>query len=254
MMRALFTATSGMIIQEKRQMNVSNNLANAGTTGYKFKDMIAKETNESTIQNREKLSTGQGYMRKVGELSLGAEIDELYIDYEQGALEDTNKPLDFALQGEGFFKIRYNNNQYGYTRNGHFTIDSKGYLCTQDGKRVLSDRGKDIRIENKAIEVNEQGEIYLDGEEEYKFGIVSLQSVKKLDVIGEGVYLIKDGREKKIEDTAIYQNKLERSNVNPLEEMVKMIQISRTFESNQKVIQAVDEILGKSVNEVGRVR
>ncbi len=254
MMRALFTAASGMIVQEKRQMNVSNNLANTSTTGFKFHDLITKETDQSIIQNREKTSTGQRYMRKIGELGLGAEVDELFIDYEQGALEETNRATDFALQGEGFFKIRYSDNQYGYTRNGHFIIDSKGYLCTEDGKTVLSNRGRNIKVDDKKIEVNEEGEIFLDGKRKYTFEIVSLESVNQLDIIGEGIYLIKDGEEKEVEDTTVIQNSLERSNVNPLEEMVKMIQISRTFESNQKVIKAVDQILGKSVNEVGKIR
>lgn len=254
MMRALFTAASGMIVQEKRQMNVSNNLANSGTTGFKFHDLITKETDRSIIQHRDKAGNNQGHMRKIGELGLGVEVDELFIDYEQGALEETNRALDFALQGEGFFKIRFSNHQYGYTRNGHFIIDSKGYLCTEDGKRVLSDKGKKIEVEDKEIQVNEEGEIYLDGKKKYKFEIVSLESAKELDIIGEGVYLIKDGRERAAKETSVIQNNLERSNVNPLEEMVKMIQISRTFESNQKVIKAVDEMLGKSVNEVGRVR
>lgn len=253
MMRALYTAASGMIVQEKRQMNVSNNLANAGTTGYKFKELITKETDRSIIQNREKIGADQRYMRTLGELALGTEIDELYIDYEQGALEETDRATDFALQGEGFFKIRYNDDQYGYTRNGHFIVDKKGYLCTEDGRRVLNNRNKDIKVEDKTIEVNAEGEIYLDGDKKTEFGIVSLEKVEKLDVVGEGVYLIQEGKEKKIEDTTICQRKLERSNVNPLEEMVKMIQISRTFESNQKVIQSVDEILGKSVNQVGKV-
>lgn len=258
MMRALFTAASGMIIQERRQTNVSNHLANAATTAFKVQELITKETDKSMIQNREATSNGR-YMRDIGQLSLGAEVDELHIDFEQGVLEDTNRETDLALQGDGFFKIQWSDTTNGYTRNGHFTIDKNGYLSTEDGKRVLginlkTNKQEPILVENKKLQVNTDGRVALDGKDTYKFEIVNLTPVSELDVIGTGAYLIKEGMEVVSTDAVIYQNKLEKSNVNPLEEMVKMIEISRTFESNQKVIQSVDEMMGKSVNEIGRIR
>lgn len=253
MMRALFTAASGMIIQERRQTNVSNNLSNSGTTGFKIQELITKEKDKMTIQNKEAKSNGNIYMREIGDISLGAEIDDLHIDFEQGMLQDSDSDLDFALEGDGFFKIRWDDLQTGYTRNGHFKLDEEGYLSTEEGKHVLSTDNQPIFIGDQSISVTENGQVFLDEEEASQIAAVNLNSISNLEVIGSGVYLIDNAQEITTDDTRIYQNKLESSNVNPLNEMVKMIEISRSFESNQKVVQAVDEMLDKSVNRIGKL-
>lgn len=253
MMRALFTATSGMIVQERKQANVVNNLSNIQTTGFKVEDLITKEINKSTIQNRERLDSGKTYMRELGEIGFGTQIDKLYIDFKQGPLEETNKTTDFALDGEGFFKIQWNENEIGYTRNGQFQIDGNGYLCTLEGKKVLGRNENPIKLGDGEISVNQEGEIYVDGDKENSFEIVKFETVAELDPIGESTYRIKNGVEIDVKDAKIMQKRLEKSNVDPLEEMVKMIEISRTYESNQKIIQSLDRVLDKSVNQVGKV-
>ncbi len=253
MIRGLFTAASGMIIQERRQTNTTNNLSNAATTGFKMQELISKETHKSLIQNRESSNNGNSYMRNIGELSLGAEIDEVYSNFEQGMLKETTRDTDLAIEGEGFFKVQFNELQIGYTRNGHFKIDSQGYLTTEDGKRVLTKDNSPILAENKVLSVSEDGAVFLDGEEEYALGIVNIGSSENLNAIGSGYYLVENAQEIVPEDVVVHQRMLEQSNVNPLKEMVRMIEISRSYESNQKVLQAIDEMLGKSVNSVGKI-
>ncbi len=252
MMRALFTAASGMIIQERRQINTTNNLSNAATTGFKMQELISKETDRSLIQNREHSSTGNSYMRDLGEISLGAEIDEVYSNFEQGMLQETTRDTDLAIEGEGFFRVQFSEMQTGYTRNGHFKIDGEGYLTTEDGKRVLSNNNQPILVENKILSVSENGVVSLDGDEEYELGIVNISGTN-LKAIGEGYYLMENGQEIESENAVIHQRMLERSNVNPLKEMVRMIEIARSFESNQKVLQSIDKMMEKSVNSVGKV-
>lgn len=252
MMRALFTAASGMIIQERRQVNIANNLSNANTPGFKIQDLITKEKEKVMIQNREHTNR-QVYMKNLGALSLGAEIDDLAIDFEQGTLQDTDRDLDFALEGEGFFKIQWNDTQVGYTRNGQFKLDQEGYLITQEGKRVLGQGNEYIMIDERKVSVGKDGTIFLDEDDEYQFDIVTLNTVDNLKVIGSGIYLVDNAEEVPAENTRVYQKKLENSNINPLDEMVKMIEVSRTFESNQKVLQAIDQMMEKSVNSVGKV-
>lgn len=253
MMRALFTAASGMIIQEKRQSNVANNLANVNTPAFKLQDLITKEKEKVMIQNRDRGNNGQIYMKNLGALSLGAEIDDLAIDFEQGTLQDSDRDLDLALEGEGFFKIQWSDMQIGYTRNGQFKLNSEGYLINQEGKRVLAQNNEPIFISDRKVSIGNDGTIFLDGDDEYQLDIVTLNTVDNLKVIGSGIYLVDNAQEVQTEDTKVYQNKLESSNINPLEEMVKMIEISRTFESNQKVLQAIDEMMSKSVNSIGKV-
>jgi len=251
-MRALFTAGSGMIIQERRQANTTNNLSNAATTGFKMQELISKETGRSLIQNREHSDRGKNFMRDIGEISLGAEIDEVYSNFEQGMLEETSRDTDFAIEGEGFFRVEFSDLQTGYTRNGHFKIDREGYLTTEDGKRVLSKNNQSILVEDKKLSVSGDGVVSLDGDEEYELGIVNIAGTN-LKAIGEGYYLMENGQEVESEDAVIHQKMLEQSNVNPLKEMVRMIEIARSFESNQKVLQSIDKMMEKSVNSIGKV-
>ncbi|MFA5527330.1 MAG: flagellar basal-body rod protein FlgF [Peptostreptococcales bacterium] len=253
MMRALFTATSGMIVQERKQANVMNNLANVQTVGFKVEDLITKEVQQSTLQNRERLETGESYMREIGKIGFGTQIDKLFVDFEQGMLEETHRNTDFAIDGEGFFKIQWNENEIGYTRNGEFQVDLNGYLCTLEGKRVLGREDQPIRIGSNEFVVEEDGRILVDGIQRNQFQIVTFDTIEELNPLGQSVYSIENGIEVDVNNTKILQKHLEKSNVNPLEEMVKMIEISRTYESNQRIIQSLDRVLEKSVNQVGRV-
>lgn len=253
MMRALFTATSGMIVQERKQANVINNLSNVQTVGFKVEDLITKEVNQSIIQNRERLGSGKSYMREIGKIGFGTQVDKLFIDFKQGFIEETHKNTDFAIDGEGFFKIQWNENEIGYTRNGEFQVDLSGYLCTLEGNRVLGKDDNPIMVGSGELTVTEDGKIFIDEIQRNQFQIVKFETVDELNPVGQSVYRIENGIEIHVNDTEILQGNLERSNVNPLEEMVKMIEISRTYESNQKIIQSLDRVLDKSVNQVGKV-
>lgn len=256
MLRALFTSASGMIIQERRQANVANNLANTSTTAFKKQEMFAKELDKATVLAKD---NDKGSTKPLGDLSFGAEIDEIYIDYEQGLLQDTNINTDFALEGQGFFKVRLADNTEGYTRDGNFKIDNKGYLTTAQGGLVLgtnlsTKREEPIKVDNKEINCSKDGILSLDDKNAYQLKVVNLNTVNNINALGNGIYKIQQGNETAAGDVSVYQGKLERSNVNPLEEMVKMIEITRGYESNQKVIQSIDNTLGKAVNDIGKIR
>ncbi|MTI65700.1 MAG: flagellar hook-basal body complex protein [Firmicutes bacterium] len=252
MIRGLYSATTGMLVQKRKQENVSENLANLNTNSYKKQQIINKSFNEMYVKNRE-----NGGLDTIGTLELGTEIDEVYTDFTQGLLNQTNKNKDFAIDGNGFFTIE-GDGELLYTRDGNFKVDSSGRLTTKQGYPVLAEglsKGDDgyIYVKDKDISVNENGEFKLDGNER-RFMIVDFNDKALLEKRGENIYSSEENPTAFNLDTKVKQGYLEKSNIDPLEEMVRMIEITRNFESNYKTLQSIDDTLGKAVNEVGRIR
>lgn len=257
MVRGLYTAYTGMINQQKRMDTVTNNLANASTTGYKREGVTSKSFKEVLGVKIKDLSVP--YLNEgIGYMSLGVKIGENYTDYSQGSFKETGNTYDLGLDGQGFFAISFTdkngNESVKYTRDGQFTTDVDGYLRTLEGDYVQGDAGN-IMIPTDALQVsiNQQGEIYADGEYVDTIQIVDFEDYNYIKKYGENLYDIVDGATEIESDAKIRQGYLEMSNINVVNEMVEMITISRAYESNQKLIQTTDSMLEKSVNEVGKV-
>lgn len=264
MIRGLYTAVSGMITQEARQDVITNNMANVNTVGYKGDNLSVRKFNDVLIQNYDKKVSGRNVRSIIGSLSQGAEIDVVKTVYTQGLIQSTDKPTDFALDGSGFFTVSRNmlgtEKQY-YSRDGHFHVNSAGYLVNDSGDAVLAKEldnnlnavgePKPIYVGTNSITSDNLGNISI-GDKKYKFHTVNFTNYGDLKKVGDNLY---DGANPIEENNVgVKQNSLEKSNVNVINEMVNMMTVSRTFESNQKVVQAMDETLNKAVNEVGTVR
>lgn len=259
MVRGLFTAYTGMLNQQYRLDTITNNLANASTTGYKregstsraFDDVLAIKVKDSSV----------GYInQRLGKMSLGVKIGENYIDYSQGSLIETENTYDLALEGNGFFSISFTNKSgeeiIKYSRDGSFVTDAEGYLRTKDGDYVLNDGGAQIVVPTDAsgIVIDELGNIYADREYVDTLGIVDFEDYNYLSKdTGENYYVPVDGATITGWTGKVHQGYTEASNINVVSEMVEMIEIARAYESNQKVVQTMDEMLEKSVNQVGRL-
>ncbi len=250
MIRGLYTSAMGMIVQQKRQENVSNNLGNIETNGFKKQELIAKAFDQVAVKNRANVSN---QLSSIGDIHLGVMVDDLYTDFEQGILEETSNPLDFAIQGEGFFTIELPNGELAYTRDGSFKINENGQLTTKQGYLVLDNNLQSIPLENEEIQVDGNGTITLPNGQTTILKIVNFPDGQALHRLGENMYTMEGRQVVGANGYSIKQGFMEKSNVNPLEELVKMIEITRSFESNQKVVQSIDETLGKAVNEVGRL-
>lgn len=250
MIRGLYTSAMGMIVQQKRQENVSNNLGNIETNGFKKQELIAKAFDQVAVKNR---TNASNQLSSIGDIHLGVMVDDLYTDFEQGILEETSNPLDFAIQGEGFFTIKLPNGELAYTRDGSFKINKNGQLTTKQGYLVLDNNLQSIPLENEEIQVDGNGTITLPNGQTTTLKIVNFSDGQALHRLGENMYTMEGRQVVGANGYSIKQGFMEKSNVNPLEELVKMIEITRSFESNQKVVQSVDETLGKAVNEVGRL-
>lgn len=283
MIRGIFTSASGMSVMQSKLDIISNNLANVDKTGFKRDIVITKAFPD--IQVRRQMDDGlvvfplgsYDKMPFVGRLGTGVELNESYTVYSQGNLKETNNDFDFALDGKGFLTIETEKGER-YTRNGTFTIDKDGYLVTKDGLKVLSDTGY-IQIKKNNFIIDKEGNIYQNGEfaqDPERLVQIDENEWRDMEFIGR-LKVVRFPRERELrregnsmyyedeftgkpyivegnERPKILQGFLESANVNPVTEMVQMIEVQRNYEANQKAILSHDQLLGRVINEVGIVR
>lgn len=256
MVRGLYTAYTGMLNQQHRLDTITNNLANSATTGYKREGSVAQAFDEVLMT---KLKDGsESYVDKnIGKLNLGVKIGENYTDYGQGSFRETGNDFDLALGGDGFFEISFTNKagvtSTKYTRDGSFTLNKDGYLVTKDGDFVQGQSGDIVLSTTAQIRIGSQGDIYEDGVLVDTLVLIDFEDYDYIEKYGENMYQEVEGATPKEATATVTQGFLEASNVNVISEMVEMITITRAYESNQKVIQAIDETLDKAVNSVGAI-
>ncbi len=250
MIKGLFTAASSMVATRRNLDVVANNLANADTTGFKRKEGVRQSFPEMMMSRIEK----QKPTKEIGSMGTGVFLEETYTDFSSGEFQYTGKGLDFAIEGDGFFMIQ-GSDQVFYTKNGDFTLDSEGYLVTQQGYHVLGNNQQQLQVvEGEDINIDAEGRIHSGLQGADQIGIASFNDQSLLQKIGENLYQTGEAEEELAENFQVRQYYLEGSNVNIVEEMVKMIEKNRLYEANQKMITAMDENLGQAVNEIGQVR
>ena len=260
MVRALFTAWTGMRNEQRRMDVVTNNMANADTTGFKKIDVTAQSFDRQLAVKINDATEGLDVIRGIGGMTLGVKIGETYFDMSPGNFRETGSQYNFALSDRGFFTIsttdKGGTEHIRYTRDGDFTITREGFLVTKDGDFVLGDGGNRIQIpggNTVEINVNELGEIYVGENYVSTLQIVDFDNYDALSSYGENMYEPVAGANIIASNATVTQGYLEMSNVNMVTEMVDLIAITRAYETNQKMIQTVDRTLDKAVNEIGRV-
>lgn len=263
MVRGLYTAWTGMINEQKRLDVISNNMANADTTGFKKQGTTSQSfDDELTLR----IHNNNGYHNplnyRIGNMNLGVKIGETYHDFSQGSLRETGNTYDLALSGEdGFFAIQTTNKRgettVRYTRDGSFTVNMDGYLVTKDGDYVLDTNGRQIQIPGaqtaQNVTIDLYGNISVSGEQVARIGVTSFENPQALLLYGENMYESTDAAGPRPGTATIEQGYLEMSNTNVITEMVNMITVTRAYEAGQKVIQTMDQTMDKAVNQIGRV-
>ncbi len=214
---------AGLLMERQFDM-VSNHLANADTAGFKA-DIL---TFDEALRVRQ--ST----------------------DFSQGSLKTTGNTLDLALEGDGFFKIQTPGG-VRYTRSGNFTLDSEGQLVDMNGYAVMGDSGP-ITIEGSEIIISETGEILVDNETVDTLKVVTFGSKDRLEKEGHSLFVYKGSPNEEItaEKATVKQGALEEANLNTVAEMAKMIEIMRSYQGVQKMIQTIDDIDGQAISQVGK--
>ncbi|MCD6199131.1 MAG: flagellar basal-body rod protein FlgF [Deltaproteobacteria bacterium] len=223
------------IRQINRLDSVTNNIANVDTPGFKAEELYFS-------RGGPRGASGESKLRQI-----------MVTNYSPGVMQKTDNVLDLAMQGEGFFVIQTKNG-LAYTRDGRFTLNKDKHLVTQDGSYVLGRSGK-IVITGDNIQISENGVINVDGNEVDTLKIVDFRNLSALHRLGRGLYQDPDGSA----DPSIRKNPeiqsgyLELSNVQATREMIDMINIQRSFESYQKVMQTIQEQDKLSTNRVGKL-
>ncbi len=248
--RSLYQVSRQMNVLQKKQENTAANTANVNTPGYKFQELIQKTMKEHQIYNH---AGGAGNENRVnlGTISFGTEIDEAYTVFTPGSLKETGNATDVALTGPGFFGITTENGQMAFTRNGNFRISEDGKLVTKEGYPVLGTRGgtlEEIYVMGDELTIGKNGEINGSG---LKIFTADFADYGNLELRGETLYLAQNANFNPV-DTPMEQGYLETSNVNLMDELVKMMEVSREFQSNQRVLTVLNDTLQKTVNEIGR--
>lgn len=254
MVRGLYTAAMGMNVQAKKLDLVSNDLANAATTGYKKDVAVVSSFREeylSRLNDSENYTSNEGI---IGRITYGAKIDEVYTDFTQGSIIGTNLETDMAIQGDGFFTVQTPNG-IAYTRDGNFSINQFGQLVTKEGYNVMGQEGpielgEDYFSSGNILRVQDNGEIYVGSDYIDTLNMANFEDSRALRKMDDNLY---SATAQPIPFTgSIIQNYLEVSNTNTVSAMVDMITVARTYEMNQKMIQTQDALLGKAVNDLGR--
>ena len=254
MLKGLYTAAMGMNVQAKRLDVISNDLANTDTTGYK-KDVVAvssfKEEYIKRLDDYQNFTPNEGV---IGKITYGAKVDEIYTDFTQGSVISTANDTDLAIQGEGFFVVQTPDGE-AYTRDGSFTVNQLGELVTSEGYNVMGTEGP-ISLGEAFFETGDKviiksdGGIYLGNEYIDTLDIAAFEDTRVLTKMDDNLYSA-DGERVEFSGKLL-QGYLETSNVNTVDAMVNMITVARAYETNQKMIQTMDNVLGKAVNDLGR--
>lgn len=250
MMKGFYNLTSGMASQQNRLNVVANNMTNISTAGYKaehYTDRTFDEVMVSRIGNIDKshYQTMETYQSHI------LAPDQLYTDFTQGSLEETNLPLDFAIQGEGFFAIQTVDG-VAYTRAGSFTLDNEGYLCLSELGRVLDREGNPIQLPTDKLDVDAQGNLSTQGGEYLAtLGVFMFPDNGELERTPYGLFT---GEGAQLNDQVVIHHKwVERSNVNMIKEMVNMMTTQRALQSAAQMSKIYDQVITKAVNDIGRL-
>lgn len=259
MVKGLYTAYTGMINEQNRMDIMTNNLANASTVGYKKEGSTSQSFNDVLTVKIKDQSVGMRNVQRIGIKNPGVKIGENYTDYSQGSFRITDNTYDLALAGDGFFAIEFTNKagetDTKYTRAGQFTLNKDGYLVTEEGDYVLDTQNRRIRL-NTLIDskITDNGTIYQNDRAVARIQVTDFEDYDYLEKYGETYYQPIEGARTIAANAQVKSGYLEMANVQVVSEMVNLISITRAYESNQKVVQTIDDTLDVAVNQIGRVQ
>jgi flagellar basal-body rod protein FlgF len=237
---AIAIAARSMADDIARLAAISHNLANAATPGFKAEIAVSRPFVEFI---QAELSGGSA--------GLATTLPELqsWTNHRAGPMQYTGHALDAAIEGDGFFELEDESGPV-YTRHGSFQLDGNGRLVDAAGRAVLGSGGE-MRLDSPAPRIDASGRIY-DGEKQAgSLRIVRFEQPQALAKLGDGLYAANAQAAQPVAEPRLRQGYVEASNVVAANEMVRLIETMRHFESNQKVIQGYDEMLERAIRTLG---
>lgn len=250
MSSGMYSALSGAMATVQNLEMISNNLANVNNSGFKKEESHFESLYQSQLQRT--LGEGVNFNR----------VSQMSTDFSQGDPKRTDGTLDLAIEGNGFFKVA-GENGFSYTRKGNFQLQEDGRLVTPSGHQVVGQNGP-INIPSSKVNINQEGTIQVsiqpDGTIQGESG-----SIGQIDVydVPDRSALVKqgdnlwsyagEGTDRVNTESKIRQGYLEKSNVEPMQEMTELIRTKRLFQAYQKNLKAYGDV-AKQANELGRIR
>lgn len=228
-------------VLQRRMDATANNLANAATTGFKA-DALIFEMMTKRPARAEDDPHDVRFVRDAG----------LARDMSQGSIAMTSNPLDLAIQGEGFFSVQ-GPGETLYTRDGSFTLSADGTLTTKDGRAVLSATGAPLVFDPRGEPpvVDADGSVRLEGVEVGRIGLFKFADPANLEKRGDNLYAA-SGQAAAPSDARLVQSALEGSNVRPVVELTRLIEISRAYESAARVVKNGDDMRKSALERLAR--
>ena len=245
MIQGIYSATAGMVNQQTLLEVTTNNLANINTVGFK-RDELSFSGMLNTLPVADSINVTNRPPK------LDTVTYKFSTDFTQGSLRRTDNTFDLALDGTGFFAVQAPAG-VRYTRSGNFFLDKTGQLVTADGYPVLGTNGP-IQIRGTEAEIDGAGNIFVDGKQTAKLRLADFQDTSGLVKIGNNLLTNQNpGITEEVAAGHVRQGFLEMSNVDVVNEMARMIEIMRTYESYQKTIQLIDGTMQKANDELGKI-
>ncbi len=251
MIKGFYAAVSAMLVNANRQQLLSHNIANLQTPG--FKEIM------STVQDFVKTpvtfpagNITHSYTQYVGTLGLGAMSGPEVTDFAQGGLQLTGNPFDLAIQGDGFFRVRTPAGEQ-YTRDGRFLRNTNGQLVTLEGYQVLGKNGQPIQLNEGDTVIAGDGTITVNGTQAGHLGLAVFQNPRSDLTRTEGNYFSANQAPAAGGTVQVSQGSLEMSNANPTAMMTQLVEVGRSYEAAQQMVQNQDELLGKTISTLGRI-
>ncbi len=226
----------------QRRMDVAaNNLANLATTGFKADELVL-ETVDDTDAHADADPSDIRFVRDIG----------LMRDMRQGEIAMTGNPLDVAIEGSGFFMVQGPSGPL-YTRDGAFTISGAGQLVTTDGRAVLNSGGSPIVFDpqGESPSIGRDGSIRVAGAEVGRIGVASFAAPGALEKVGDNLWDAQGQAQSEFEGVVV-QGALEGSNVRPVIELTRLIEISRAYQSAARIVSGADELRQRAIERLGR--
>jgi flagellar basal-body rod protein FlgF len=242
---AAYIGLSRQMVLRREMDIIANNIANLDTTGFKVESLMHKTDAQAPA-----MTLGGPKPVKFVTADGGAR------DFGQGGLRQTGRPLDLAIEGQGFFRVMADDGER-YTRDGRFRTDDLGRLVTQQGHPVMDEGGGEIMVdpERGPLSIARDGTVSQGDERIGKIGLFTFESLAALEKTGDNQYRNTSNLQPQpAEGAVLRQGMLEGSNVQAILEITRMIEVSRAYETTAKMIDSEADLSRRSVERLGRVQ
>jgi flagellar basal-body rod protein FlgF len=238
------TATSAAMQNDVERLRVtSHNLANLTTVGFKREISVTRPF-------LDQLNDARGATTVAGQ---GQDVQTTTTDYRAGAIKYTASPLDVAIEGSAFFVVSTEAGE-AYTRQGNFQVDVSGRLVAAGGLPVLGVDGGEIRVGTSQPRIDQAGNVSEAGNVVGRIRLVNVADLRSLERLGNGLFAATDSTEFSDPDAGrLRQGYLEAANVVSMNEMIKMIETVRHFETSQRLLKGYDNMLDRAINQLGEL-